>query len=91
MTIGCTRCGASCEGDIILPSLAFGFKHNLGCGHGVGPLAVVKGQVRKPVQKEESKQHEEKTAKEIIVEELTPRVKEVKQESKKHKRFGQKD
>jgi hypothetical protein len=41
MTIGCTRCGATCEGDIILPPLAFGFKHNEGCGHGVGPLAVL--------------------------------------------------
>ena len=41
MTIACTRCGATCEGDIISPPLAFGFKHNAKCGHGVGPLAVL--------------------------------------------------
>jgi len=41
MTIACTRCGATCEGDLILPPLAFGFKHELGCGAGVGPLAVI--------------------------------------------------
>jgi hypothetical protein len=52
MTIACTRCGASCEGDIIVPPLAFGFKHNSGCGHGVGPLAVLPGSV-KPKKKEE--------------------------------------
>jgi len=41
MTIACTRCGATCEGDLILPPLAFGFKHESGCGMGVGPLAVI--------------------------------------------------
>jgi hypothetical protein len=46
MTIACTRCGASCEGDIIVPPLAFGFKHNSGCGHGVGPLAVLPSSVK---------------------------------------------
>lgn len=41
MTIACTRCGASQEGDIIVPVLVFKFKHNRGCGNGVGPLAVL--------------------------------------------------
>ena len=41
MTIACTRCGATQEGDIIVPPLAFGFKHHSGCGHGLGPLAVL--------------------------------------------------
>ena len=41
MTIACTRCGAKQEGDIILPNIAFKFKHIKGCGHGLGPLAII--------------------------------------------------
>ena len=41
MTIACTRCGATEDGNIISAPIAFAFKHNLGCGHGVGPLAVL--------------------------------------------------
>jgi hypothetical protein len=41
MTIACTRCGASQDGDIILPVITFKFKHNRGCGHGVGPLTLL--------------------------------------------------
>ena len=56
MTIACTRCGATCEGDIILPALAFGFKHNEGCGHGVGPLAVLPGSYKPKAEKKEVKE-----------------------------------
>jgi len=41
MTIACTRCGAKQDGEIILPNIAFKFKHNKGCGHGLGPLSVL--------------------------------------------------
>jgi len=41
MTIACTRCGAKQEGDIILPNIAFKFKHIKGCGWGLGPLAII--------------------------------------------------
>ncbi len=62
MTIACTRCGASEEGEIILPSIAFAFKHDLGCGHGVGPLTVIKGKTPKKV---ESKKKESKKSKKL--------------------------
>ena len=39
MTISCTRCGASQEGEIINVVIAFKFPHKKGCGQGVGPLA----------------------------------------------------
>ena len=77
MTIACTRCGATCDGDIISPPLAFGFKHNAKCGHGVGPLAVLPASY-KAKQKEEFKKVEEH----IIFDE----VKEVKAENKKRKK-----
>jgi hypothetical protein len=41
MTIACTRCGATQEGEIILPNIAFKFPHKGGCGHGLGPLSVL--------------------------------------------------
>ena len=41
MTIACTRCGSKQDGDIILPNIAFKFKHNKGCGWGLGPLAII--------------------------------------------------
>jgi hypothetical protein len=60
MTISCTRCGASQDGDVILPIIAFKFKHNKGCGHGVGPLA------RMPSNKtKHTESHVEKILKEI--------------------------
>ena len=55
MTIACTRCGATQDGDIIVPPLAFRFKHNSGCGHGVGPLAVLPS--AKKVEKVEVSEH----------------------------------
>ena len=55
MTIACTRCGATCDGDIISPPLAFGFKHNAKCGHGVGPLAVMPSARKAEKPKEEIK------------------------------------
>jgi hypothetical protein len=59
MTIGCTRCGATQEGEIILPQIAFRFPHKKGCGHGIGPLAKVptskKKQVDKPAKESKPK------------------------------------
>ncbi len=81
MTIACTRCGATCDGDIISPPLAFGFKHNAKCGHGVGPLAVLPASY-KAKQKEEFKKVEGRTDEHIIFDE----VKEVKAENKKRKK-----
>ena len=46
MPIACTRCGNKEEGEIISPPIAFAFKHGNGCGHGVGPLAVIKGVIK---------------------------------------------
>jgi hypothetical protein len=67
MTIGCTRCGATCEGDIISAPLAFTFKHEVGCGHGVGPLAVFPSSKKAPKKAEsEYKKTEEKS--DVIVE-----------------------
>jgi hypothetical protein len=96
MTIACTRCGATCEGDIIVPPLAFGFKHNKGCGHGVGPLAVLPGSYKpkttkvtpEPKQKEKPEFLETKPVEEIKAEE---KVEEPKQENKKRSRFSKKE
>ncbi len=75
MTIGCTRCGASCEGDVIVPALAFGFKHEAGCGHGVGPLAVLPGSFKPKPKKEEEKTPEPKEVKaEEVVEKTESRA-----------------
>ncbi len=82
MTIACTRCGATQDGDIISPPLAFGFKHNAKCGHGVGPLAVLPASY-KARQKEEFK----KVEKHIIFDE----VKEVKAETKVEKSKSKKE
>lgn len=70
MTIACTRCGATCEGDIIVPPLAFGFKHEAGCGHGVGPLAVLPGSFKPKPQKEEFSEKSPEPKEEIKVEEV---------------------
>ena len=56
MPIACTRCGASEDGEILTAPIAFAFKHDRGCGHGVGPLAVIKGSTpKKTKKKKESK------------------------------------
>ena len=56
MPIACTRCGASEDGEILTAPIAFAFKHDRGCGHGVGPLAVIKGSTpKKSKKKKESK------------------------------------
>lgn len=81
MTIGCTRCGASCEGDVIVPALAFRFKHEAGCGHGVGPLAVLPGSYKPKVEKKVEKE-------EIKVEET---VEETKPRHEKKHRFNKKE
>ena len=60
MPIACTRCGASEDGEILTAPIAFAFKHDRGCGHGIGPLAVVKGKTPK---KQESKKTESKPKK----------------------------
>ena len=54
MPIACTRCGASEEGEILTAPIAFAFKHELGCGHGVGPRAVIKGSTPKKSKKKKS-------------------------------------
>lgn len=81
MTIGCTRCGATCDGDIIVPSLAFGFKHNSGCGHGVGPLAVMPPNFK-------AKSEKKSEAKEVKVETV---VKENKPQKSKSHSFSKKE
>ncbi len=91
MTIACTRCGATEDGDIILPPIAFKFKHNLGCGHGVGPLAVLPGSSKKKPDTsivESVKQVFTDTKKEVKVEE---KLEKAKHKSEKTKVFGKKD
>jgi len=90
MTIACTRCGATCEGDIIVPPLAFGFKHKSGCGHGVGPLAVLPGKAKSKFKEEYHKVEGKKTerivfdeAKEIVVN----KVKKEKNTERKVEKF----
>ena len=60
MPIACTRCGASEDGEILTAPIAFAFKHDRGCGHGIGPLAVIKGKTPK---KQESKSKKKKAEK----------------------------
>ena len=79
MPIACTRCGKIQEGEILNAPITFTFKHEKGCGMGIGPLVVTKIQVKKP-------KIEEFTAKETIVEELKPQIIEAKKEKSKH--FG---
>lgn len=90
MPIACTRCGAKEDGEIITAPIAFAFKHALGCGHGVGPLAVVKGQVTK---KKEEIPHTDsvKQVKEIVAESkqtIDDSKKEKKSFKEKIKVFG---
>ncbi len=84
MTIGCTRCGATCEGDIIVAPLAFGFKHEPGCGHGVGPLAVIPSAKKSEKPKTETKNEPEP----VKVKET---VKEPQPEKSERKLFGKKE
>ncbi len=94
MTIACTRCGATQDGDIILPALAFGFKHNLGCGHGVGPLAVMPGSAKKKPEKKADTSIVD-SVKEVFSSKEETKVEEKVEESKpkksKSKSFSQKD
>jgi hypothetical protein len=55
MPIACTRCGEKQEGEILNVNIAFRFPHAKGCGQGIGPLAVIKGQIKKPEVKKEVK------------------------------------
>lgn len=99
MTIACTRCGATCEGDIILPPIAFTFKHKTGCGHGVGPLAVLPGSKKKTEKKAKTfpeqvnEQIIDEIAKEVKKEEIKveEKVEEPKFSKKKFKVFSKKD
>jgi hypothetical protein len=106
MTIACTRCGASQDGDIILPVIAFKFKHNRGCGHGVGPLTLLPSN-KKP--KNIAERHADKQADAILKEieksevkvsdvRLSPKGKPIDEPAKKSKStieklkvFGKKD
>ena len=90
MTIGCTRCGASENGEIITPPIAFAFKHNRGCGHGVGPLAVLPGNKKadKPKVVDTEEKPAEFSKKEIKVEEV---VKEKKPQRSKFSSFSKKE
>ena len=82
--IGCTRCGASEDGEIITAPIAFVFKHNKGCGHGLGPLAVLPPNFKKS-KKDDTPEVE---AKEVKVEKV---VKESKPEKSKDSRFSKKE
>ena len=77
MTIGCTRCGAQEDGNILSPPIAFAFKHNDGCGHGIGPLAVIPGTKKPDKPKETRSEPEIPTTSEVraeeVVEENTPK------------------
>ncbi len=95
MTIACTRCGATQDGDIILPPIAFAFKHDLGCGHGVGPLAVLPGSAKKKPEKI-AETHADKFNEEIVKEinkevEKEEFIKKDKPKKEKLKVFGKKD
>ena len=92
MTIGCTRCGATQDGDIIVAPLAFAFKHEPGCGHGVGPLAVIPSAKKSEKPKSTAEKHGEIQAKEVIKEiEKEIKVKENKHQKSKFSSFGKKE
>tara|TARA_R110000824_G_scaffold111413_1_gene259821 strand:- start:35 stop:268 length:234 start_codon:yes stop_codon:yes gene_type:complete len=74
MPIACTRCGNKQEGEIISPPIAFAFKHGNGCGHGIGPLAVIRGTV-----KVQEKKVTEKQVDKIIAKKLQPTTQKSKQ------------
>ena len=93
MTIACTRCGATQDGDIILPPIAFGFKHNSGCGHGVGPLAVLPGSKPKKIVTDEGefKKVEGKSADVIVTDEGKEAFTKQKKIKEKLKVFGKRE
>ena len=85
MPIACTRCGKKQEGEILTSPVTFTFKHEKGWGMGIGPLAVIKGQIKKP--KTETSEFKEVTGKSneiIITDEAKP--KEIKVEVKEPKK-----
>jgi hypothetical protein len=95
MPIACTRCGAKEDGEILTAPISFAFKHDPGCGHGVGPLVVIKGQIKKTAEI-----HAEKQAEEIIKEaeaslklDKDPKVstQTATPKKEKNKTFSQKD
>ena len=94
MVIACTRCGAKEDGEILTAPIAFAFKHDKGCAHGVGPLVVLRGQVKKPQKIAEV--HAERQAKEILKEidkelKVESEPKEKKSIKEKIKVFGKQD
>ncbi len=96
MTIGCTRCGAREDGQILSPPIAFAFKHNKGCGHGVGPLAVIPDAKKTEKPKSTAEKHGEIQAKEVIKEiekeiKVEEKVKEDKPKKSKFSSFGKKE
>ncbi len=88
MTIGCTRCGASEDGEIISPPIAFAFKHNKGCAHGIGPLAVLPSNFKKSKKDDTPKVEAKETKSEVKVEK---QVKENKPEKSKSSSFSEKE
>ena len=100
MTIACTRCGATEDGEIITAPIAFAFKHAPKCGHGVGPLRVIRGKFRELKNKRGEPKEEVKIEKIIPREDFktTTLAKEILQEIKveekpkeKIKVFGSQD
>lgn len=57
--IGCTRCGATIEGDEITPDIKFKFPHESGCGAKIGIITIVGG-----VAKSQTKEQPEEAPKE---------------------------
>jgi hypothetical protein len=76
-----------------VPPLAFGFKHNKGCGHGVGPLAVLPASFKSKPKREEPKtaeKHADRFNAEVVKEIEKEEIKvEEKVENKPEKKlFG---
>ncbi len=96
MTIGCTRCGASEDGEILSPPIAFAFKHNKGCGHGVGPLAVIPGKKKADKPKNTAEKFADRVNAEVIKEiekeiKVEEKVKEDKPKKSKFSSFSKKE
>jgi len=67
--IGCTRCGATIEGDEINADVKFRFPHESGCGAGIGIINVVEG-----VAKSKTKELPQEASEETPVEDATVEV-----------------
>ena len=104
MTISCTRCGASQEGEIINVVIAFKFPHKKGCGQGVGPLARMPSnktkhteskaeKILKELEKSEYKKVEGKSDVKVVLDEakVDESAKKSKSKLEKLKVFGKKD